>query len=332
MGLNEPLTASNIEYFKKSTNLFSYAAANEDEARKERHAMVDAWKNSGDVNEIAVAYAYELVKLKKNKHTGKISEEEYKAETEKISGEKNARVLKALPSYDSCKNNREVVLRMDAQGNFRDGQDIANSTDFENLKEAATSAERMFGIFPAMKKHVSGINTTRLKKHAYAWVEYKTNSGIFVSRGYAADRKKMCDQYEVDTLAGFHPEGTDTRSVVYHEFTHIIDMNLSEYAKSHGGFPGYPSSPPMLSTVIIREMAKERGVHTTDLKKSVSGYASRTYELPRMDDMEFLAECMAEYIGSPHPRDVATDCAKRLFSYMRKYWGEDAVNEKEIKK
>ena len=330
--LSHDMTASNIEYFKKGSNIYAFAGGSEEAAKKEAEELIKGWKKSGDVRDVVRAYDYELINLRKDKHTGKISEEEYNAAVAKTKQRRNKRVLKALPSYESCSTVEEVALRAEAQDNFKQRPIFSSSTDIENAREMATSAERMFSAFPTMKHRVGPLNTTVYKKNSYAWVNGVVGSGIYVSSGYASDRKKMVHLYKADVKGGFHPPGTDSRAIVYHEFTHVIDMNLSSYIQKHGGIPGYAPGT-MLSTVIATEMAKARKTSKTALKEQVSGYAKKQYKKnAKWNELEFMAECMCEYFGSEHPREIAVECATRLFGYMKQFWGDDAVSEEAMKK
>lgn len=326
--LSHPMIASNIAYFKKDGPLFMFAGKDESDAKSEVKQIVDGWKKSGDIDNILRAYDYDLVELRKQKGRGDITVEEYESLSGEKKKERSKRVLKSLPTYDDCKTTRQVAARMDAQGNFKAAAYFSSNAAVENAREAAVSAEKMFNIFPTMKGRVESINASVPKSKSYAWVENKTDSGIYLSKTYMADRKKLEELYDTDVKYGFHPPGTDSKAIVYHEFTHVIDLNLSSYANKHGGIPGHPGAK--VSTAIARDMALARGITLTELKKRVSKYALKKYKETGNNELEFLAECMAEYLGSPHPREIAVDCANRLFKYMRQFWGDKAVNESAI--
>lgn len=328
--LSHPLTASNLAYFKHGSAIYTFAGSNEDEANEELKSLISEWKSGSSPEKISTAYSYELLELRKAKNTGKISSETYESEVAKAKAERKSQVLKALPTINDCKSVDDVRIRMDAVGDFKNSAQFSKSADVDNAKEAAASAERMFSIFPTMKGRVDSINATVPKSKSYAWVQNKKDSGIFISKTYFANRKKLQAQYESDVAAGFHPEGTNTRAIVDHEFTHVIDMNLSKYVSGKGGIPGHPGA--MISTVIAREMALERKMTLYELKSRVCKYATKKYsKMDSADEMEFLAECIAEYLESPSPREIAVDCANRLFGYMRKFWGDKAVDESKIK-
>lgn len=296
-----------------------------EEAEEAFRKEMNRWKESDEYKKVNIAFDYEYNAVLNDRDNGKITVEEGKKRIKEIGKERKKNILRVLPNFDSCNTMDEIKARTSALGNFIHSPEFSDDTDLDNAKELSKSAEHMFDAFPCMKRRVKYISTKETKAGAFAWVNDKVESGIYVDRNYAQNRKKMKNAYEFSMMTGYHPPGTDTDSIVYHEFAHVIDVNLSTYINNHGGIPGY--SGKMVSTYIAKQMAKDLGMPVEEMKLKVSKYAAQRYpDNPELNDTEFIAECMAEYVGSSKPRPICVECVKRLTDLLKKTWGEDAVS------
>lgn len=114
---------------------------------------------------------------------------------------------------------------------------------------------------------------------AHSWREPKV-SGIAVNRKWGADLAAFRQSLQQAVAAGFHPVGCDTiRSVVDHELGHQLDSLL--------GLSGDAD------VLMAYTEAKSRGT-----RREVSGYADKNIR-------EFIAECWAESLNNPEPREFA---------------------------
>lgn len=119
--------------------------------------------------------------------------------------------------------------------------------------------------------------------------------------------------YEYDVSVGFHPIGTTAESIVVHELGHAVDGILTR-ARALGGTPISDlsvSKPHNTSFFLRQKVAQSTGVKIKDMNKAVSTYGS-------MNEMEWFAECFAEYLTSANPRPVAKRFGEMLEELMDK--------------
>ena len=129
------------------------------------------------------------------------------------------------------------------------------------------------------------IKTPKVKSTTYAqsWAQ-KEAQGIAVNAVYGSDLGKFNAALKRDVINKWHPVGCDTiRSVVDHELGHQLDDLLGL----------------RLDTEVINayKSAKIKGMND-----EVSGYADTKIT-------EFIAECWAESLNNPNPRDAARTVA-----------------------
>ncbi|GHV84304.1 hypothetical protein AGMMS50212_16440 [Spirochaetia bacterium] len=112
------------------------------------------------------------------------------------------------------------------------------------------------------------------------------------------DPEKFHYVYAASVNSGFHPVGTDEKSVVTHEVGHAITGKI---AKSLG------LKYKEISDKIQEEVMSELGLNNTDtiIIKHLSEYGS-------VDSLEFIAEAFAEYMHSPSPRAIAQKVGEKL--------------------
>lgn len=122
---------------------------------------------------------------------------------------------------------------------------------------------------------------------AHAW-DHPDVAGIAVNKRWASDVEAFKASIVASVETKWHPPGCNTiRSVADHEMGHMLDYLLGLHVDS--------------GIVSAYEEAKLLGI-----KEEVSGYADKNIR-------EFIAECWAESINNPAPRDFA----KRVSAIVR---------------
>ena len=135
------------------------------------------------------------------------------------------------------------------------------------------------------------------------------NGGVTLNKKWFEKLEKLVKQYNIDLMGGFHPAGTDWKSIISHEFGHAIDDYLTNTLQAAGMLNRW--KPKYLSADLRPKVMKACGLKVSDARTAVSGYATK-------DHFEWFAECFGEAMNSASPRPVATECMKRLTEIIRK--------------
>ena len=135
--------------------------------------------------------------------------------------------------------------------------------------------------------------------------------GVFFNEKYAGNTELFQQTLDHNVKTQWHPMGCNTvKSVADHEYGHQMDNLLNLVDKARFGTKDFNDSRMRK----IWESAKEKGI-----KESVSQYAAQDRE-------EFIAECWAEYLNNPEPRETAMAMGKLIETIYSEKFGNKKVN------
>ena len=126
---------------------------------------------------------------------------------------------------------------------------------------------------------------------------------ISLSRRLFARPGRLGAAYAREVKDGFHPRGTDWRSIVTHEIGHALVM------KHALGRPGLTASG--VSANLERGVIEKLGLSRQDIARELSEYALN-------GPQDFVAEAFAEFVDSPAPRRVALAVGQLLLAAFRR--------------
>ena len=182
-------------------------------------------------------------------------------------------------------------------GMFSDGNPRPYFTGmhFETARQAAQAYADMFSLYPCLVGELGAPSATELSGRIYAHsFTFSTGKVEFNTRHYR-DLESLKQSYESDVASGFHPKGTDYRSIAYHEIAHSLDGWLSRKTKQSMNF----GATGTVSYDLCRKLMKEFGYRRKyDFMLQTSRYATENYK-------EWFAETLAEAICSREPRPIA---------------------------
>lgn len=239
-----------------------------------------------------------------------------------------------FPTYEDCKTFEDVEEKLRANGCV--GHD--KRVNFEGLTIdsaifAARSINEFYDKVPEMKMRLGEIWAENLDYGTYAGSVGCTE--ILLNMREFGNLAKMEESWEKDVNSGFHPEGTSTSAILYHEMAHQMDSFLTQVLRKDD-LQQHWTNRKNISTVILEEVSNNLGMSPDKVKKEVSGYAEKQAVLDAADDrtikqagfyngrdVEFFAEAIAEYIGSPKPRRVAVEVWNCLQKYIQQANGKE---------
>lgn len=253
--------------------------------------------------------------------------------------------------YDELERFREIVKDLKAtlsgkeakavrqvEKNFADLTGIpANKVEMTGLQyDTAEMIYDSYDIvlkkFPELKGNLERFSYDGVYGDAYA--SCMTLTGEIQAHGIFAKYDNLVKQYADDVAAGFHPVGTDCRSIIVHELGHALDGYMTKKRLLGADFNQYgivSTSSNAAKDMTLKMLGfdrqeivlelKNQGLKTWDrfaileqrerefISKHVSGYAtgydSEGNKSTKYPEREFFAECFAEYVMSSKPRKAA---------------------------
>lgn len=163
---------------------------------------------------------------------------------------------------------------------------------------------------PMVKGAVQELKTTTANCYAQVSLSPDGSMSFQVStRAYGNGLDYLKKSYDRDVESGFHPAGTDYKSIIYHEYGHVmaaissknkVGVGAHERIGSWDGRTEYISSLRGHKTEKswLFSAAKKTGQKPSELMKSVSRYAQK-------NPAETFAEAYAEFMCSASPRAEA---------------------------
>ena len=227
----------------------------------------------------------------------------------------------AILKLADCKTTADVEALMKQQGWFHsttikgkvyDTNETLSlaGCDFEVAKGIYESLDNMFTKYHELIGQLNSLGTGNLKVSTYAQCHMGLgHGGVTINRKWFSELKKIAESYTRDVAAGFHPVGTDWKSIVTHEFGHALDDLLSKTYLAAGTKNAW-GVPKQVSAELRPKVMKACGLKVSDTRKAVSEYATK-------DAYEWFAEAFAEGMDSATPRPVATELMKRLTEIIK---------------
>ena len=215
-------------------------------------------------------------------------------------------------NLDDCKTTEEVQNWMNEQDWFRPdssgtGQFAINlsGVDLESAKGIAEAYQQVMTEFPCLIKNIDAVQAKALDPGTYAQCFTRGGGRVEVSTRMFKNAQAVINQYAKDLAAGFHPAGTDWKSIITHELGHALDGYLTN--QGVGGSKGWDYKD--VSALLRPKVMKACGLKVADARTEVSVYATKNAR-------EWFAECFAESVRSETPRKVATEFRKQLNKLM----------------
>lgn len=227
----------------------------------------------------------------------------------------------AILSLGDCKTAADVENLMKQQEWFRSttiNGKVYNTNetlslagcDLDVAKGVYEALDDIYTRFPELIGQLNSVSTADLSGSTYAQCSVGIgHGGVTLNKKWFEHLDKLVKQYNIDLMGGFHPEGTDWKSIVSHEFGHAIDDLLSRTYAASGMLNPY--KPKWVSADLRPKVMKACGLKISDTRKAVSGYATK-------DHYEWFAECFGEAMNSATPRPVAAELMKQLTEIIRK--------------
>ena len=203
-----------------------------------------------------------------------------------------------------CQTVQDVEQFMKNTMSFKNGKVNLSGCDLESAKAIAEAYEEVFTRFPFLSGNINGINAEKLDSYVYAECFTRGGGGINVNKMRFNDAAALAKSYLEDLKLGFHPAGTDWKSIVTHELGHALDGYLSNLGLA-GAKSQWSYQTKDVSAMLRPKVMKACGLKVADARKEVSGYAVKNAR-------EWFAECFAEAMKSGNPRKVAVEFMKQL--------------------
>ena len=219
---------------------------------------------------------------------------------EKLTAVASGSILKIA----DCKTVKDVETLMKNQGWFRDSRTNLTGIDLESAKAIAEAYDEVFNKFPFLVGKLDGVRAENLGSWTYAECYTRGGGKINVNVTKFNDPVALAKSYLNDLKSGFHPAGTDWKSIVTHEIGHALDGYLSNLGLA-GAKSQWSYQTKDVSAMLRPKVMKSCGLKVADARTEVSGYATKNAR-------EWFAECFAEAIKSGNPRKVATEFMKQL--------------------
>ena len=207
-----------------------------------------------------------------------------------------------------CKTVKDVETLMKNQKWFRDNRTNLSGVDLESAKAIAEAYDEVFNKFPFLVGKLDGVRAEKLDSWTYAECYTRGGGKINVNVKKFNDPVALAKSYLNDLKMGYHPAGTDWKSIVTHEIGHALDGYLSNLGLA-GAKSQWSYQTKDVSAMLRPKVMKSCGLKVADARTEVSGYATKNAR-------EWFAECFAEAIKSGNPRKVATEFMKQLTKFI----------------
>ena len=231
--------------------------------------------------------------------------------------------LKARLTGKEAKAVRQVEKNLAIKSGIPIGQVNMTGMPYDSAKTVYDSYKTVLNLYPELKGNLSGFSYTKdFSKGAYA--ACTTLTGNIKVYGYFSDFEKMMQLYADDVAEGFHPIGTDYRSIIVHELGHALDGYMTKNKLLGADFNQYgilSYSSSVAKDMVLSHLGFDRQGIATELKNQGLKLADRRDILKQRERdfikqhiseyaadnaKEFFAECFAEYVMSDNPREAAS--------------------------
>lgn len=179
--------------------------------------------------------------------------------------------------------------------------------DVETINHINQEISAIQDKYPELKEFATHIDKDgRNGVYAAASVGYDSKGKLFIGqKKYGEGIESVKESYQKDVDSGFHPAGTDYKSIIWHEYGHLY-----AYSRAKTGL-GFNSSESLgfydrndyfkavksrsFEKNALRDAAKSMKITQKEFKSRISRYAEK-------NPAETFAEAFAEFNTSPNPR------------------------------
>ena len=220
---------------------------------------------------------------------------------------------------NDAKTTGEVEEIMRTQGLFsRNTTTSLAGMDVEMAKSTAIAYSEIFQKYPFLVGELHAPRIERLSGETYANC-MMLGGEVTCNSVWYSDKGKFDKQYQHDVESGYHPIGTDSRSVAYHEVAHALDGWLSAKFKNGFIFGGAASTISHDLCLAIKKKMGFKG-NIAKFRRMTSNYADKNYK-------EWFAETLAEALTSKTPREPAVRLMKHLEEMIKNNGLERGMND-----
>lgn len=175
--------------------------------------------------------------------------------------------------------------------------------------------------FPELKGQLAALKYDGVQGDKYAGCI--TITGEVKVHGIFAKFDDLVKSYADDVAIGFHPVGTDYRSVIVHELGHALDGYMTKQRLLDADFNGHGiirTTSQTAKDMTLKFLGFDRQKIAIELKnqgltlfqrRDILEQRERNFIIQHVseyaadNEREFFAECFAEYMTSDNPRDAA---------------------------
>lgn len=236
--------------------------------------------------------------------------------------------LKAQLSGEEAKAVRHLEKDLAVKTGIPDDKIKMTGLPYDSAKTIYDSYKTVLKQYPELRSNLSGFLFDGKISSAYAGCNAMT--GQIKAHDIFKNFPQLVQEYADDVAAGFHPAGTDYKSIIVHELGHALDGYMTKKGLFGGNIKGDVRSSTEVSRMVLAEAGyvtpsraelKKKGYtfgqindilikdRTDFITKHISRYASgRDFNGNLLTDYparELFAECFAEYIMSDNPREAA---------------------------
>lgn len=148
-----------------------------------------------------------------------------------------------------------------------------------------------------------------LKKNVYAAATVEARPSMYVNSRHFNKNISAIKSYEDDVAAGFHPQGTNWKSIFTHEIGHQASNII--FSDEFPGFVHEVKGVTEFCNDVMRWTLQRAG--TSNVAGELSVYATK-------NSREFFAEAFSEYMDSPNPRPIAKAFGEVLQEKIKKVY------------
>lgn len=230
--------------------------------------------------------------------------------------------LKATLSGKEAKAVREIEKNLANEIGVDSSKINMFGMPFDSANTVIESYKKVLKKFPELKGNLVGFDYTKnFSKGAYASCELMT--GQVEAHGIFGNFEKLVKTYAEDVLNGFHPIGTDYRSIIVHELGHALDGYMTRKRLLGADFDQFgikSTSSKTAKDMVLKFLGFDKQEIAIELKnqgvslfqrKDITDQREKDFivshvsEYASKSEREFFAECFAEYIMSDSPREAA---------------------------
>lgn len=227
--------------------------------------------------------------------------------------------MKAVLSGKEAQAVRQVEKNLAVKAGIPINRIEMTGLQYDTANTIYNSYKTVLDKYPELKDHLSAFKYDGIYGEAYAGCVALT--GDVRVHGIFSNFEQLVQAYADDVAAGYHPVGTDYRSIIVHELGHALDGYMTRQRLYGGYLNAYGdvrSSEAIQKEVLARlgyvppsrADLKAKGytfeqindIIIKDRKKFITHNVS---EYAADSEKEFFAECFAEYVMSSEPREAA---------------------------